>query len=190
MHGGYRRSKHPPKWGVRAAFFIRSCLLISFSINAISASQLQNAGDPVPLTRQDIILSALAAAGENALFSPVQVQKLFFLIDRKAAHLLGGPHFAFRPYDYGPFDPAVYDQLTALGFSGHVQLSGSGRYRSYSLTPQGFVEGQRILTALPAQSAGFLKAVAQWILKLNFQQLVSAIYREYPDMKVNSIFHG
>lgn len=141
------------------------------------------------LTRQDAILSALAAGGENATFSPVQVQKLFFLIDRKAAYLFGGPHFAFRPYDYGPFDHAVYDQLTFLVFGGYVQVSGSGRYRSYSLTPTGFAEGHRILSALPAQSAEFLRAVAQWVLKLSFQQLVSAIYREYPDMKVNSIFH-
>jgi hypothetical protein len=142
----------------------------------------------VSLTRQDVILSALAAAGENALFSPVQVQKLFFLIDREAAHLLGGPHFAFRPYDYGPFDSAVYDQLAILEFTGHVQVSGSGRYRLYSLTPKGFAEGQYILSTLPAQTADFLRAVAQWVLRLSFQQLVAAIYREYPDMKVNSIF--
>ncbi len=72
------------------------------------------------LARQDVILSALAVGGENATYSPVQVQKLFFLIDRKAAHLLAGPHFAFRPYDYGPFDPAVYDELTILGFAGQA----------------------------------------------------------------------
>ena len=106
----------------------------------------------MPLAREDVTLSALAAGGENAMFSPVQVQKLFFLVDRKAAHLLGGPHFAFRPYDYGPFDSAVYDQLLALGFSGHVQVSGPGRYRLYSLTPKGFTEGQQILSSLPART--------------------------------------
>jgi hypothetical protein len=137
-----------------------------------------------------MVLAGLAAAGENATFSPVQVQKLFFLIDRKAGHLLGGPHFAFRPYDYGPFDSTVYDQLMALGFTGHIQVSGSGRYRVYGLTPKGFAEGQEILTALPAQTVDFLRAVANWLLRLSFQQLVAAIYRDYPDMKVNSIFRG
>lgn len=142
------------------------------------------------MTRRDVILSSLTAGGENAIFSPVQVQKLFFLIDRKAAHLLGGPHFAFRPYDYGPFDPVVYDQLTILGFSGHVQVSGSGRYRLYSLTSKGFVEGHNIQSTLSMETVNFLRDVAQWILRLSFQQLVAAIYREYPDMKVNSIFRG
>jgi len=28
------------------------------------------------------------------------------------------------------------------------------------------------------------------VLSLNFQQLVAAIYRRYPDMKVNSVFRG
>ena len=143
----------------------------------------------MPLAREDVTLSALAAGGENAVFSPVQVQKLFFLIDRKAAHLLGGPHFAFRPYDYGPFYFAVYDQLLALGFSGQVQFSGSGRYRLYSLTPKGFAEGQEIMSTLPVQTVDFLREVAQWVRRLSFRQLVAAIYREYPDMKVNSIFH-
>jgi hypothetical protein len=103
--------------------------------------------------------------------------------------LLGGPHFAFRPYDYGPFDSAVYDQLTVLGFTGHIQVSGSGRYRSYGLTPKGYTEGQQILSTLPEQTVDFLREVAQWVRRLSFQQLVAAIYREYPDMKVNSIFH-
>jgi hypothetical protein len=37
----------------------------------------------------------LAAACENANLAPVQVQKLFFLLDREAASLIGGPHFSF-----------------------------------------------------------------------------------------------
>lgn len=64
--------------------------------------------------RQDLVLAALAAAGENAAFAPVQVQKFFFLIDREGAHLFGGPHFHFTPYDYGPFDSAVYEALDLL----------------------------------------------------------------------------
>jgi hypothetical protein len=39
------------------------------------------------MERDDIILAGLAAGGENATFTPVQVQKLFFLIDREAARV-------------------------------------------------------------------------------------------------------
>ena len=145
-------------------------------------------GDRVPLTRREVVLAALASAGENANFTPVQVQKLFFLIDREAARLLNGPHFAFRAYDYGPFDSAVYDQLMLLKFEANLEIMGGGQYRLYTLTPDGFAEGQRIVSKLPTEAAKFLAAAAEWVRRLSFQQLVAAIYRAYPDMKVNSIF--
>jgi len=56
------------------------------------------------MDRGDLVLAALAAGGVGASYSPVQVQKLLFLIDREAANLVDGPHFSFRPYDYGPFE--------------------------------------------------------------------------------------
>lgn len=144
----------------------------------------------MPLNQRQITLAALAAAGENASFSPVQIQKLFFLIDREASHLVDGPHFKFKPYDYGPFDSAVYDQLAFLDFLGLVSIIGSGRYRVYGLTESGFAEGRSVLDALPSQTVDFLSAAARWVRGLSFQQLVAAIYRDYPDMKVNSIFRG
>lgn len=141
------------------------------------------------MDRHELMTAALAAAGENASFTPVQVQKLFFLIDREASHLVDGPHFDFRPYDYGPFDRTVYDELDMLSLSGSVAVA-LGRYRLYSLTAEGFSEGQRLLETLPVPTRRFLCDAAGWVRSLNFQQLVAAIYRRYPDMKVNSIFRS
>jgi uncharacterized protein len=143
----------------------------------------------MPLSRRQLVLAALAAAGENATFTPAQVQKLFFLIGREASHLVGGPHFAFRPYDYGPFDSAVYVQLDILHREGFVSIV-AGRYRLYMLTAAGFIEGQQILMTLPQSTRDFIQQTARWVRGLNFQQLVAAIYRRYPDMKANSIFQG
>ncbi len=151
---------------------------------------IETKGNGVPLDRRDVVLGALAAAGENVTFSPAQVQKLVFLIDRNAAQHFGGPHFSFRPYDYGPFDSAVYDQLTELSFEGKVDVTGTGRYRLYSLTSQGFQEGSRVLAGMAPEIAEYLRNLATWVRSLSFQQLVSAIYQAYPDMKVNSIFRG
>ena len=140
------------------------------------------------MDRQQIILAALAAAGENAMFSPVQVQKLFFLIDREAAQLIEGPHFNFSPYDYGPFDRAVYDELDRLSVAGLVETQKSDRYRKYVLTPKGYEAGVANLNDLPPKALSFFKRAASWVLELSFQQLVAAIYNRYPDMKENSIF--
>lgn len=143
----------------------------------------------MPLTRREVIVAGLAAAGQNVTFTPVQVQKLFFLIDHEASHLVDGPHFTFQPYDYGPFDSRVYDELFFLEKQGHVNVL-PGRYRLYMLTEPGFAEGWRILSALPAATKEFIENTAHWVRGLSFQQLVSAIYQKYPEMRANSIFQG
>ena len=43
------------------------------------------------MERHELLLAGFAAGGENATFTPVQVQKLFFLIDREAASLMIAP---------------------------------------------------------------------------------------------------
>jgi hypothetical protein len=142
------------------------------------------------MTRDELVLAALAAAGENATFRPVQVQKLFFLIDREAAALVDGPHFAFRPYDYGPFDSDVYDVLAKFEREGLAQSTSPNRYRIYALSERGFQAGVRVLRALPPLTQNYLQQIAAWTTSLSFPQLVAAIYKKYPDMKVNSIFRG
>ena len=142
------------------------------------------------MERDQLVLAAMAAGGENAAFSPAQIQKLFFLIDREAARATGGPHFAFRPYDYGPFDHAVYTTVASLAASGLASIRQSNHYRVYSLTPMGFQAGARALERLAPDVRTYIRDLATWILQLNFQQLVTEIYRYYPDMKVNSVFSG
>ena len=139
------------------------------------------------MDRRDLMLAALAAAGNAASFRPVQVQKLFFLIDEEISDLVGGPHFAFRPYDYGPFDSDVYSELERMHKQGLVAVT-YGYYRSYSLTPDGYQRGTGILASLPQQAKDFIERSSNWVRALSFNQLVSAIYEKYPEMKEYSVF--
>jgi uncharacterized protein len=142
------------------------------------------------MDRDDIILAALAAGGEGATFLPVQVQKLFFLVDREASQLVGGPHFNFRPYDYGPFDRLVYDSLDLLSNHGLASVLSSGKYRTYCLTSAGYQRGKEQLERLPENAQTYIAKVSTWVRTLSFEQLVASIYKAYPDMKVNSVFRG
>jgi uncharacterized protein len=142
------------------------------------------------MNRSEILLAGLAAAGENANLTPVQVQKLFFLLDREAAPLLGGPHFNFQPYDYGPFDSAVYNGIEELARRDLARVQSTGRYRVYSLSQLGFQEGSRLLNTVTPNARAYIINIAGWIRQLSFEQLVASIYNRYPEMKAKSVFRG
>jgi len=128
----------------------------------------------------------------GGLHSPVQVQKALFLIDRQIPKLIGGPFFDFRPYDYGPFDKDVYDTLEELAREGLVAVEAAPgmRWRRYRLSEAGQEEAQRVIRSLDPRAGDYIAKVSKFVRTLSFEQLVSAIYKAYPDMKVNSVFKG
>jgi uncharacterized protein len=140
------------------------------------------------LSREDVVLAALAPANGGP-HTPVQVQKLFFLLDENAAEGLGGRKFHFEPYHYGPFDKDVYSCLARLASRGLVQVvGGSGNWREYRLTPQGQDRGDEILSSLDPQTSSYLKRLSDFVRSLSFNQLVSAVYKAYPRMRARSVF--
>lgn len=144
---------------------------------------------PPQVTRENIVLAALASAG-NSPFTPVQVQKLLFLIDRQIPARVGGPHFAFRPYHYGPFDRAVYGVLEELQEKGLVDIQGSGTWRSFALTDAGERAGGEALSSMDPDVQDFVRRSCEFVRTLSFSALVSAIYKAFPDMRTNSVFQG
>ena len=139
------------------------------------------------MTRGEIVLAALAPA-KGATHTPVQVQKLLFLIDREASALVGGPFFNFTPYNYGPFDKRVYKEIEALALVGLADITEGGGGRNFALTPAGQVQGEQLLNGLPAAAQEYITRVSGFVRGLSFSALVSAIYKRYPDMRVNSVF--
>ena len=141
------------------------------------------------MDRTAFVLAGMSPAG-NSPFSPVQVQKLFFLLDRNVADHIGGPHFSFEPYDYGPFDKQVYYDLEALAADGLIEISDSHprSLRTYRLTEKGHEIGARSLATVIQPVREYISDVAHFVRSRSFAQLVSAIYAAHPDMEANSVF--
>ena len=139
------------------------------------------------MDKMSVILMGMAPAG-GELHSPVQVQKLFFLIDRNMASILGGPIFNFQPYNYGPFDKTVYEILEEMANLGMVEIVRMENWKSYRLTAAGQDAGNEILCGLPAPYKKYIEDLSKFVRRLTFSQLVSAIYKQYPDMRANSVF--
>lgn len=143
----------------------------------------------VLMERSDLVLAAMASGGFDQ-FSPVQVQKMFFLFDQNLKRQTKGPHFKFVPYDYGPFDPAVYWEIDKLSNDGLATVNGAGSSRRYALTEGGYTKGQAVLKDLPEPAQQYMTAVSEFVRSLSFPALVSAIYKAYPQMRKNSVFRG
>lgn len=139
------------------------------------------------MNQKELVLAGLASS-KGVLFSPVQVQKLFFLIDRNISDEVGGHIFDFQPYNYGPFDKAVYQTLEELEIDGLVDIERGNSYRRYRLTIQGQEAGENLLARLPNYAQQFIFDASEFVRKLSFTQLVSAIYQKYPEMRANSVF--
>ena len=139
------------------------------------------------MNRRECVLTGMAPA-KGAQHSPVQVQKLFFLIDRNIADSVDGPHFDFRPYDYGPFDKTVYEVLEELAAEGYVDIIPERTWVNYKLTVIGQELGEELLCGLQEKARQFVERISEFVRGLTFTQLVSAIYRGYPEMRANSVF--
>jgi uncharacterized protein len=142
---------------------------------------------PIVTHRQDIVLAGLAPA-KGRSHSPVQVQKLFFLIDRNVSDLIQGPLFAFTPYNYGPFDPAVYNELEALAAQGAIEIVPEYTWKRYALTAEGQAQGDHVLSQLHPKARDYIIRANTYVRSLGFTQLVSAIYKAFPETRVNSVF--
>jgi hypothetical protein len=146
---------------------------------------------PDTLTRRQGIVLAALATDSTASFAPVQVQKLFFLVDENLHSHLGGKLFGFQPYNYGPFDAEVYRELEALAAQGLLIITPrGGGQRRYVLTPSGYERGRQILSQLTEPITKYFTDASQWVRSMSFPALVGSIYKAYPHMRANSIFQA
>jgi hypothetical protein len=130
------------------------------------------------------------APGGGYPYTPVQVQKLLFLIDRQIPQFVGGPHFNFEAYHYGPFDASVYHELEQLAVGGFVTIDRTCAPRTFALTPDGLNRGATALGTLPSNIRDFVRRTSEFVRVHSFSSLVSAIYKAFPEMRANSVFQS
>lgn len=132
------------------------------------------------MKRTDFVLAVLSTSNGTA-WTPVQVQKIFFLLDEKISDKIGRKQWNFTVQDYGPYDNEVYreiENLKAIGQAIIIKESMS----TFLLTVSGQRAGIIALNEL-GTIATYIKELSVWIRSLSFQQLVLAIYRDFPEFK-------
>ena len=141
------------------------------------------------LTRQDWLLLALSKSSGGTM-SPVQIQKALFLFGQEVGGSLGTQFYSFEPYDYGPFDAAIYVDLRRMTSLGHVRGDWSpGRsWKNYTITGLGRKAARELESDADARLAAFLGRIVAWVRGRSFSDLLRSIYAAYPEFAVNSVF--
>lgn len=144
---------------------------------------------PPVKNRRIWILAALFRATGRSL-TPVQLQKVLFLLGMKRKKGVGPGYYRFKAYDYGPFTPEIYSDIELLISEQLVRVESFGgrSTRTFALTDEGVVAASATADGLSAIGLAYLDEVVPWAQKLSFADLVSAVYEEFPDMRANSVF--
>jgi hypothetical protein len=139
--------------------------------------------------RSKVLLMALAAAPDHSL-TPVQAQKIAFLVGQEAKKLAPKPFYKFIAYDYGPFCPDIYNDLGTLERKGLVSIDRppGARVRRYRLTSDGLEQIEEDADSSPLST--YVAQATDWVTSLPFPELIRAIYSRYPAFKKNSVFSG
>lgn len=135
-------------------------------------------------------LLVLDEAGPTGL-SPIQLQKSLFLIGRNLPNEVGNDYYEFVPYNYGPFDARVYSDaqhLVRLGLAQVIQVAGRN-WSYYTVTSEGHGVAHHLRnTEVSPKMSEYITKVVKWVQSLSFAQLLSAIYKAYPQYKAKSVF--
>ena len=141
------------------------------------------------LARQHWLLIALSKSPDGVM-SPVQIQKSLFVFGQEAGDSIGAEFYSFQPYDYGPFDAAIYTDLRRMMSEGHVRRQRSiGRsWKGYAITDTGRTAALILERDADVRLAEFLQRIVEWVGGRSFSDLLRSIYAAYPEFAVNSVF--
>ena len=140
------------------------------------------------MERKDWTLLAIASAGGEPI-QPVQLQKALFLLGReRAVHVPG--FYEFEKHNWGPFSKAIFEdaeKLEAEGLVVIVRLPWRSM-KEYLPTEAGKRMAESFMKEVPGDSGSYLMRAVQWVRSLSFSELLTQIYKRYPEFRTNSLF--
>lgn len=141
------------------------------------------------LTPEQWLLFALSRAKDGRL-SPIQAQKIMFLLGMEAKHYVGDRFYKFTPYLYGPYSSAIASDLEKMRSTGQIVAERPAPFQraTYLITVQGLREAEDIGKSVDAKMKGFVQLTVDWVKAQTFSNLLRSIYKKYPAYATQSIF--
>jgi hypothetical protein len=131
-------------------------------------------------SKEEFVLRVLSLL-HSFSFSPIQVQKLFFLLEKRIGK--EAQYFKFTPYHYGPYDEELTTLLAKLERQERITSSIIDGIKHYSINQQLDIGG-----FLDEKKKNFiLNDLVPFIKSKSFFDLCYSIYKEFPEMAKRSV---
>jgi hypothetical protein len=130
---------------------------------------------------RDYLLMFLASPADRYEADQVRVMKGMFLFTKQGPDSVRSL-YNFKPYDWGPFDSAVYRDLEKMEAEGLVvaTLAGGNR-RVYRVTEKGKMLAEALGQGEEPAVTDALRQAKHFTTSMGFVPLLKAIYEKYPD---------
>ncbi len=141
------------------------------------------------IKREDILLALLSAPvkGKENMMSSIQIMKSLFLLKQE---LNLENFYEFVPYLYGPCSFEVYSDLIKLknkDFVSEILMPFSRKF--WRVTKQGETYIKKRLPEFDNNLISKIQEIKIKVLNMNFIELLSYIYKKYPEYAKNSVFN-
>lgn len=124
------------------------------------------------MDKKDWLLLVLASAKKKGL-TPVQLQKSLFLLGNEIPEAVGKRFYDFVPYNYGPFDKAIYSDAEWLEAEGLLTIQKKSTLPVYFITAAGDKRARELARKANKKDLTYLQEVVDWCSSLSFAELPS-----------------
>ena len=142
--------------------------------------------------RQKILLLVFQNLKNSKKLDPIQIQKTIFLIEKECIENKSlTKTFNFVPYNYGPFDKDIYNDLQILIQKNLVASEWNGNIKQYKATENTelFDYRNELVNHYGKTFVDNVKNITDFVSNLSFDKLLNWLYNKYPEMAENTVYN-
>lgn len=143
------------------------------------------------MDRAIYLLLLLYADNQKPIMGNLKLQKLTFLIQKEVIEKgkrVSDENYNFLPYRFGPFTPAIYDEIETLKQYGLVEVKETRRGTHYMLSPKGkkLIETLLLKKVIPVSLLKAIEKIKKKYSTMDLNKLIRLIYANYPEFAQRS----
>jgi hypothetical protein len=140
------------------------------------------------ISKKDILLVLIDLPVDNTkLISPIQIMKSLFLLKEETKLK---DFYEFVPYLYGPCSFEVYSDLISLKEETLIEdVPTFSSWKYYKTTSIGSEKASLVMKTLDEELLKELIRIKKFVVTKTFLELLSYIYKKYPEYAKNSIIN-